>query len=96
MVDLVWVEHVDGSKSPVNPARVQYLRLTNTRDTALVFGAFAGGFDQLVVRHSAHEALEILAGRLVVEPPPNPVEATDEALEAAEPPPKAKRSPKPA
>ena len=34
MVDLVWVEHVDGSKSPVNPARVQYLRLTNTRDTA--------------------------------------------------------------
>lgn len=58
MVKFVWVEAVDGSKVPVNPDRVAYLRRTAQGNTALVFSAFAGGLDQLEV---AGDGAEVVA-----------------------------------
>lgn len=48
MVKFVWLNVAGGGRVPVNPDQVQHLRQTREGATALVFGAFNGGFHEIL------------------------------------------------
>lgn len=74
MTRFVWVPVKNGGDVPVNPDQVKYMRRTVEGDTALVFGALNGGFDQVAVSCSAEEAVELLGGepKPAAKPAPKP------------------------
>jgi hypothetical protein len=59
MVKFVWLEAAGGGRVPVNPDQVLYVR--NIEGSArVVFGAFPGGFHELVLAGDGEEIIDAL------------------------------------
>lgn len=67
MTKFVWIDTLtiaggDGGRVPVNPDRVTHLRRTNEGHVGIVFGAFAGGFDQIIAAGTPEAVVAALEG----------------------------------
>lgn len=60
MAKFVWIDVENGGRVPINPDQVRYLRRTVDGKTGIVFGAFAGGYDQVVSEMGAEAVVMLL------------------------------------
>jgi hypothetical protein len=64
MTKFVWIDVENGGRVPINPDQVRYLRRTRQGKTAIIFGAIAGGFDEVISEASAHDVVAMLEGKV--------------------------------
>jgi hypothetical protein len=69
MAKFVWLELINGTRIPVNPDQVARVQVSQQKHTMIVFGAVAGGLDQLGVKGSVEEVVAILSGEATWPPP---------------------------
>lgn len=58
----VWLDQQDGTKVPINPDQVAYLRRSQTGATEVVFGAVNGGLHSILVAGSGESVAARISG----------------------------------